>query len=93
MRQTSELIGDAKFDYISDNLKFENDVDFKLLVSSILGKLNEKEKNLFTMKFILFDSAEEIAKTFGINKNTAEVRINRLRKKIKKFLTKGGILL
>ena len=93
IRKNSELIGEAQFDFISDNLNFENEVEFKMLVKSILGKLNEKENVLFTMKFILHDSAEEIAKTFGVSKNAAEVRINRLRKKIQKFLTKGGIIL
>lgn len=92
-RKTSELIGGDKFDFISDNLNFENDVEFKMLVKSILEKLNEKEKVLFTMRFILYDSADEIARTLRINKNTVEVRINRLKNKIKIFLTKGGIIL
>jgi len=93
IRKTGELLGDEKFDFITDNLNFESEVEFQMLVKSILEKLNEKENILFTMKFIFFDSTDEIAKTFNINKNAAEVRINRLRKKIQKFLTKGGIIL
>ena len=93
IRKTFELIGEDKIDFITDNLNFESEVEFQMLVKSIVEKLNEKENILFTMKFILFDSADEIAKTFGINKNAVEVRINRLRKKIQKFLTKGGIIL
>lgn len=93
IRKTSELIGDEKIDFINDNLNFENEVEYKMLIKNILGKLNEKENLLFTMKFILFDSADEIAKTFSINKNAVEVRINRLKKKIKKLLIKGGIIL
>jgi RNA polymerase sigma-70 factor (ECF subfamily) len=93
IRKTGELIGDENIDFINGNLNFENEVEFKMLIKHILGQLNEKESLLFTMKFILFDSTEEIAKTFNINKNTAEVRVNRLKKKIKKFLTKGGIIL
>ena len=91
-RKTGELIGEDKFDFLNDNLKFENEVEFNMLIESIHAKLTEKENLLFTMKFIFYDSAEEIAKTFNISKNAVEVRINRLRKKIKKFLTKGGII-
>ena len=93
IRKTYELIGEDKFDFISDNLNFENEVEFKMLVKSIVGKLNEQENILFTMKYILFDSPEEIAKTLKINRNAVDVRINRLKNKIKKFLTKGGIIL
>jgi RNA polymerase sigma factor (sigma-70 family) len=81
IRKTGELIGDDKIDFFGDNLNFENEVEFKILVKNILGRLNEKENILFTMRFILFDSPEEIAKTFSISKNAAEVRINRLKKK------------
>ena len=93
IRKSSELICGENIDFIGGDLNFENEIEFKDLVKGILGRLNEKENILFTMKFILFDSTEEIAKAFNISKNAAEVRINRLKNKIKKFLTKGGAIL
>ena len=93
IRKSSELLGDDKMDFLNDDLSFENEVEFKLLVKEILGRLNEKESALFTMRFIFCDSPEEIAKALNISKNTAEVRINRLKNKIKQFLTRGGIII
>ena len=92
-RKYNELVGEDKFDFVNDNLDFENEVEFQMLVENILARLTEKESVLFTMKFVLFDPADEIAKTFNISKHTLEMRANRLKKKIKKFLTKGGIVL
>ena len=92
-RKYSELVGEEQFDFINGNLNFENEIEFQMLVENILARLNEKESVLFTMKFILFEPADEIAKTFNISKHTLEMRVNRLKKKIKKFLTKGGIII
>jgi len=92
-RKIGELIGDDNIDFLSEPLEFENDVEFEMLVNGILEKLNEKESILFTMRFILFYSPEEIAKTFKIKRNAVDVRLNRLKSKIKNFLIKGGITL
>jgi RNA polymerase sigma-70 factor (ECF subfamily) len=93
MRKTGELIGDAQIDFLSEPIKFEDAVEFEMLVDSILEKLNEQESILFAMKYIYFYTAEEIAKTFKINRNAVDGRVNRLKKKIKKLLTKGGIII
>jgi len=92
-RKLGELIGDDNIDFLSEPLEFENEVEFEMLVKGILAKLNEKECALFTMRFILFYSPEEIAKTLKITRNSVDVRTNRLKKKIKNFLIKGGVTL
>jgi len=92
-RKIDELIGDEKIDFMSEPLEFENEVEFNVIVDGIFGKLNEKENILFTMKYILFYPSEEIAKVFKINRNAVDVRVNRLKSKIKNILTKGGIIL
>ena len=91
-RKNSELIGDEKIDYIIDPLEIdvENKVEFQMLVESIVKKLNEQENALFTFRYILFYSPEEIAKAFNINRNAVDARLNRLKNKIKKLLLKGG---
>ena len=91
-RKMNELIGDENIDFMNDPLEFENEVEFEILVESIFEKLNEQENVLFTMKYILFYPAEEIAKVFKINRNAVDGRVNRLKSKIKKILAKGGII-
>ena len=92
-RKLGELIGDDNIDFLCEPVEFENEVEYEMLVKSILDKLSEKERILFTMRFILFYSPEEIAKVMKINRNAVDVRTNRLKKKIKNFLIKGGITL
>lgn len=92
-RKTYELIGDDKIDFLSAPLRFENEVEFDMLVNSLFEKLNENECALFTMRFILFDSPEEIAKAFKISRNTVDKRVSRLKNKVKNILIKEGITL
>ena len=92
-RKTGELIGDDTIEFMTEPLELGSEVEFETLVRSILKKLNEQECALFTMRFMLFYSADEIAKVSKIKRHAAEMRINRLKKKIKNFLIKGGITL
>lgn len=93
MRKTNELIGDNKLDFLAEPVEYENEVEFKMLIENILEHLNKKERILFTMRYIYFYSPEEIAKSMQINRSAVDMRVNRLKKKIKSFLTKGGILI
>jgi len=92
-RKIGELIGDDNIGFLSEPLGFEDEVEFDMLVESLFEKLNKKERALFTMRFILFYPPEEIAKTLKITRNSVDVRTNRLKNKIKKILTKGGIII
>ena len=91
MRKPGELIGDDKLDFLSEPMGFEDKVEFQMLVDSILDKLNEQESVLFAMKYLYFYPSEEIAAAFKISRNAVDLRVNRLKKKIKKFLLKGGL--
>ena len=93
LRRTGELIGDDNIDFLSQPVDFEDEIEFEMLVKSILENLNRKEYILFTMRFILFYSPEEIAKTFKITRNAVDGRIDKLKSKIKRFLQKGGVTL
>ena len=92
-RRTGELIGDDNIDFLSQPVDFEDEIEFEMLVKNILENLNRKEYILFTMRFILFYSPEEIAKTFKITRNAVDGRIDKLKSKIKRFLQKGGVTL
>ena len=92
-RKSLELIGDEKLDYLSSPLQYQDETEAKMLVESIISRLNEQERLLFTMRFLCYDTPEEIAKVLRIKRNTVDKRISRLKNKIKKFLTKGGIII
>jgi len=93
LRKTGELIGDDKIDFLSEPIEFEDKVEFEMLVESILEKLNKQERALFTLRYILFYPPEEIAKTLRIRRSAVDMRVSRLKSKIKNFLIKGGITL
>ena len=90
-RRQGELIGDDKFDFLSEPMEFEDKSDFEMLVESILEKLDEQEIILFTMRYIYYYTPEEIAKSLKIRRNTVNKRVSRLKSKVKKMLIKGGI--
>jgi len=90
-KRSSELVGDEKMDMISGPVKVEDDVQFNLLVEQIVEKLNEQENILFSLRYLLHHSPEEIAKIFKIKRNAVDARLNRLKNKVKTLLIKGGI--
>ena len=89
--RTSRLVGEETLDFIVNPLEYEDEVEFNMLVDSILKKLNDKEQVLFSMKYLYFYSSEEIARTLQIRRSTVDMRVNRLKNKIKKFLVAGGV--
>ena len=91
MRKNQELIANEKIDFLTGPIKVEDNIEFQTLVESIAEKLNDHETALFTLKYIYFYSPEEIAKDLQIKRNAVDVRLNRLKKKIKNILIKGGI--
>ena len=93
MRRTSELVGDDKIDFLAEPMEYENEVEFNLLVEDILEKLNKQERVLFTMRYLYHYPPEEIAKAMQISRSAVDMRVNRLKNRIKKFLTKGGIII
>ena len=97
MRHMGELIGDDNIGFLTEPVSFESGIEdedgYERLVKGILEKLNKQESVLFTMRFILFYPPEEIAKNFKITRSAADSRINSLKNKIKRFLTKGGVMI
>ena len=89
-RRNSELVGDEKLDYLAEPIEIEDKIEFQMLVEKIVEKLSEQENVLFTLRYMLFYTPEEIAKVFKIRRNAVDGRLNRLRNKIKKLLIKGG---
>jgi len=95
MRETGRLTANIadNIDFLREPLEFEDRVEFKMLVETILDKLNKKERALFTMRYILYYSPGEIAKVLKIRRSAVDMRVKRLKTKVKNFLIKGGIIL
>ncbi|MCL2815811.1 MAG: sigma-70 family RNA polymerase sigma factor [Oscillospiraceae bacterium] len=92
-RKSFELVGDEKLDILSSPLEYQNEAEYDLLVESIIAKLNKNERVLFTMRYLYYYTPEEIAKALKINRGAVDMRTNRLKSKIKTFLTRGGIII
>ena len=92
-RKYGELIGDEKFDFLSSPIGYHDEAEFNLLAESIIAKLNKHEKLLFTMRYLYYYTPEEIAKALNIKRGAVDMRTARLKGKIKKFLTQGGIII
>jgi RNA polymerase sigma factor (sigma-70 family) len=93
MRRSSELVGDEKLDFLSAPLGYHDEAEFDLLVGSIIARLNKKERVLFSMRYLYYYTPEEIAKSLNIKRSAVDMRVNRLKSKIKSFLTKGGVII
>jgi len=93
MRRSAELVGDDKLDFLSAPLGYDNEAEFDLLVESIAAKLNKQERILFSMRYLYYYTPEEIAKALKIRRSAVDMRVNRLKSKIKSFLTKGGVII
>lgn len=93
MRKTKELVGDEKLDYLLSPIEHHDETEFDLLVESIISRLNKEDRVLFSMRYLYYYTPEEIAKVLNIRRSAVDMRTNRLKNKIKKFLDKGGILI
>ena len=61
------------------------------LIRSVLGRLKQKEQQLFAMRFLYHMTMEEIAGKLGISRRAADIRICRLRKKLEKIFAGHGL--
>jgi RNA polymerase sigma factor (sigma-70 family) len=66
----------------------EDKEQYEDLLNELKDKLKGTDYRLFKLKFIERRSTEEIATIIGIKKHSAEVRISRLKNKIKNILEK-----
>lgn len=62
----------------------------KMLESFILS-LNAADRALFLRRYWYFESARDTAEALGLTENNVNVRLARIRKKLKKYLTERGV--
>lgn len=73
----------------------ENEVDARELASVIekfLDTLSGENRVIFLRRYWFADAYDDIAKRTGLSKNNVSVRLVRMRRQMKQFLTESGVL-
>jgi len=70
-------------------------LDARLLgqaIDAFLDTLSRENRQLFLRRYWFGDSVQEIAKDFGLAAGTVSVRLNRIKDKLRTYLTKEGLM-
>lgn len=62
-------------------------------LDSFLATLDKESRVMFVRRYWYSYSIEELASLFGTGKHTVSVRLDRIRKKLKKYLAEKGVFL
>ena len=89
LRRSRELVSDEETDIADASDAYNSFADFEAIKES-LNALTGDERVLFTLKYVYYHTAHEIAKYFGISVAAAEKRLTRLKGKLQKLLKEKG---
>ncbi len=87
------LILDELAEVISDENSVENNIENKELLKEInifLNGLSQQKRIMFVRRYWYSDSVTDIAKRLGINENNVSVNLNRIRKRLRRYLYERG---
>ena len=93
---TYDLAVDELAEVIAAPDSVESIVEMKELTADIeefLSSLSTKNRVIFMRRYWFFDSYEQIAKRVGISEKNVSVKLTRLRKQLKDYLSERGIFL
>lgn len=82
--ELAECIGNATLDEA---------MDVRLLgqhINAFLATLSRDHRNIFLRRYWFGDSVKDIAAAYSLTENTVSVRLNRIRNKLKAYLTQEG---
>ena len=80
-------------EFVSDADSVEQEIDRKELIKAIdafLGALSAEKRCFFLRRYWYFDSISDIASRFGMTENNVSVTLNRLRLKLRNYLSERG---
>lgn len=60
-------------------------------LNGFLASLSPRDRNIFMGRYFAFESIETLAATHGVTKNTINIRLSRMRKKLKTYLAERSI--
>jgi len=82
-------VSDEETDIADASDAYSSFADFEAIKES-LNALTGDERVLFTLKYVYYHTANEIAGYFGISVAAAEKRLTRLKGKLQKLLKEKG---
>lgn len=85
-------------DCIPDNTAFDEDTEalrevLREAINSFLSGLSQEDRLIFVGRYFALDSIESLAQTCGATKNTVNIRLSRMRKKLRKELEERKIFI
>lgn len=78
---------------LADTTLPEDSQELRRAINTFLATLDKRDMLLFVRRYWYSDSIEELALASGLKENYIYQRLSRLRKKLHRHLTKGGISL
>ena len=81
---------------IADQKTVEDRIEAKALarmIETFLDTLTLEDRVIFMRRYWFFDSYKDIAKHMGITEKNVSVRLTRIRKKLKEYLTEREVLI
>ena len=67
-------------------------IEVSRAIDRFLESMDKQNRILFVRRYFYSDSVEELAELFRTSKHNISVRLSRMRKKLKKYLIKEGVL-
>ena len=81
-------------DCIPGGATFDEDADeLRQAINAFLAGLSTEERILFMGRYFALESIESLAESNRVTKNTINIRLSRMRKKLKTHLTERGIFI
>ncbi len=90
---TVTLVFDELSEIVSDKADVEQtaeNAEILELINRFLGTLSETNRRIFVLRYVCCESVKDIASRFGMSENNVSVTLNRVKKQLKKYLSKEG---
>ncbi len=87
------IVLDELSEIVSDQSDIEQTIDQRELLRTInrfLGTLSSQKRSLFLCRYWYFDSISAIALQFHMTENSVSVTLNRIRHKLRRYLSERG---
>ena len=87
------LILDELAEVVSDKNSVENHIENKELIKEIntfLGSLSQEKRIMFVRRYWYSDSVADISRRCCVSENNVSVNLNRIRKRLRRYLCERG---
>ncbi|MBQ9510464.1 MAG: sigma-70 family RNA polymerase sigma factor [Clostridia bacterium] len=91
-----DVVLDEIEECFSSSLSVENEIESKEItfaINKFLSSLDKESRVMFVKRYWYSDSLEDLSKAYNMSKHNVSVRLFRIRKRLKVFLSKEGVFL